>query len=249
MAKRIQHLDHLLKDWPHTFGEVAARLIKGRDGREVVQLRIDLGVLQMETSGRPDGERPEGHPTYYDYLLDAAVEEGLSFELDEKRRQEIDREFMQFYHRRIAWLAVRSFERAVADADHSLRLMDLSTAHAPVRAWADQHEQYRVFVMFHRTQARALHQLETADAEAAIEAINAGLRAIDRVEEARGLKEGRLSDSGAEELLGKLREMRRSLAEHYDVAPPLHDQLAEAIAQEQYERAAVLRDEIARRSS
>lgn len=249
MPRRPKHLDDLLQEWPHAFGEVAARLTKGRDGREVVQLRIDLGVLQMETTGRPDGERPEGHPTYYDYLIEAAIVEGPSFKLDDKRRQQIDREFMQFYHRRIAWLAVRSFERAVADADHTLRLMDLSTAHAPDQAWAEQHEQYRVFVMFHRTQARALNQLESADAEAAIEAINSGVRAIDRVEESRCIEAGHLSDSATDELLGKLREMRRSLAEHYDVAPPLSDQLAEAIAQEQYERAAVLRDEIARRRS
>ena len=44
---------------------------------------------------------------------------------------EIDREFVQFFHRRVAWLALREFDRAVADADHTLALMDFSSLHAP----------------------------------------------------------------------------------------------------------------------
>ena len=60
MGKRPKHLDDLLKDWPYEFGEVAAREVIGHDGRELIQLRIDMGVLQMETTGRPDGEEPGG---------------------------------------------------------------------------------------------------------------------------------------------------------------------------------------------
>ena len=31
----------------------------GSDGKEKVQLRLDLGLIQMEMSGRPDGTRPK----------------------------------------------------------------------------------------------------------------------------------------------------------------------------------------------
>ena len=40
----------------------------------------------------------------------------------------------------------------------------------------------------------------------------------------------------------KLREMRDSIIEHYELSPSLTEQLAEAIAAEQYELAAELRD-------
>lgn len=222
----------------------------GSDGRELLQLRVDMGVLQLETVGRPDGEKPGGHATYYDFLVAAAFEEGDRFELDEQRCLQIDREFYQYYHRRICWLALREFERAAEDAEHTLRLMDFSSANAPVEEWAWMHEQYRPFVMFHRIQATALAQLEGADPEAAnraVRAIDLGLEELAAVYDEQQLDEGAESDADDEAFVEKLREMRNSITEHYELTPSLADQLAEAIAAEQYERAAELRDRIARR--
>ena len=51
-------LNSLLKDWPHETGAIKVRKIIGLDGLEKLQLRIDLGILQMELSGRTDGQRP-----------------------------------------------------------------------------------------------------------------------------------------------------------------------------------------------
>ena len=51
-----QDIDFLLHDWPFQPGVISARLIDAGDGREVMQMRIEMGVLQMETTGRPDGE-------------------------------------------------------------------------------------------------------------------------------------------------------------------------------------------------
>ena len=62
-------IDTLLKNWRFRPGEVNARLVKTRTGREVLQMRIDMGVVQMETELRPDGQRPGGAETYYDYLV------------------------------------------------------------------------------------------------------------------------------------------------------------------------------------
>jgi hypothetical protein len=243
MSDRPQHLDDLFNDWPYEFGEVSARIVRGADGRDVLQLRVEMGVLQMETTGRPDGSRPGGCDTCFDWLQAKAAEEGDAFVLDQRRCLEIDREFVQFFHRRVAWLALRQFDRAVADADHTLSLMDFSSLHAPDPAWAEMHEQYRPFVLFHRTQAAALATLERGGAEAAIAAIDAGMESIRRV-----LARDEVSDDGDEdELLEKLAEMRAAVAEHYDVQPSLKERLADAIAAEQYELAAQLRDQIGRK--
>ena len=53
-------ISDILEDWPFKPGEVNVRRIMGNDGREKLQMRIDLGILQMEISGRPDGKTPEG---------------------------------------------------------------------------------------------------------------------------------------------------------------------------------------------
>jgi len=244
MGNRPQHLDHVLSGWPYEFGQASARLVRGADGRDVVQLRVDLGVLQMETTGRPDGSRPGSSDTYYDHLLSLAFEEGESFALDGKRCVEIDREFMQFFHRRIAWLALRDFDRAIADADHTLALMDFSSAHAPDTEWAETHEQYRPFVLFHRTQAAAMAELERRQAAAAIAAIDDGLARLRAVFAAHDA-EDEFDDS---HLAVKLRELKQAIVDHFEVRPSLAQQLADAIAAEQYELAARLRDRLGRQS-
>ena len=63
-------LSAFLNAWPFVQGTISARRIKGRDGLPKVQLRVDLGVLQMEATGRPDGKQPLGHPTWLHALKD-----------------------------------------------------------------------------------------------------------------------------------------------------------------------------------
>ena len=61
-------LNELLGDWDCTHDEVCARLITVEDHEAVLQLRVDLGMLQMCLDGRPDGLRYHGLPSVYDYF-------------------------------------------------------------------------------------------------------------------------------------------------------------------------------------
>src|SRR5438045_9279450 len=60
---------HLLEQWEYQPGQVVVRRFIGKDGIEKIQLRVDLGLLQMNAHGRPDGRRPFGHPSLLDYYL------------------------------------------------------------------------------------------------------------------------------------------------------------------------------------
>ncbi len=247
MSSKKQDLDSLLSDWPYTHGEVTARRSHGADGRPVLQLRIDLGVLQMEVTGRPDGTRPEGLDTYLEALRAEQALSGEGFELDDDRCTEIDREFVQYYHRRVAWLALREFDEVVADADHTLALMDFSSAFAPDDDWIEDHEQYRPFVLFHRTQASALAELQRTDPEGAVLAIDQGLTSLqESLADLSALIDDELGEDGFD-FAERLNELRRSILSEYDLEASLAEQLADAIAQEQYELAAELRDRIATR--
>lgn len=238
MARRTQHLDNYFGDWPFVPGQVLVREVKGSDGRLVLQMRVDMGIVQMEESGRPDGFKPEGFETYYDYLLSLSFAEGPAFQLDGQRCGEIDREFYQYYHRRVCWLTLNRYAEAIADADHTLSLMDFSAAYAPDAQWAMMHEQYRPFVMFHRIQALALVELEKSNPRGAVEAVEAGLTSLRKLFESQEALEQYEEDAFVE----KLREMRGSIAKHYEIGPTLAEQLAQAIAAEHYELAAKLRD-------
>jgi hypothetical protein len=242
-APREQNIDRLLREWTFEPGKPVVRRVTGDDGRTVLQMRVDMGVLQLETTGRPDGERPHGFPTYYDYLLSAAFEEGPDFALGEERQLEVDREFYQFYHRRICWLTLNEYAAAAADAEHSLRLMDFSSANAADREWALVHEQYRPYVMFQQIQATALTKLQADQPQEAVQVIDQGLESLAAL----------FAQHEAEEMFDedvfvmKLREMQTSVKSHFHLGPSLAEQLAEAVAAEQYELAAKLRDRLARR--
>ena len=238
-----QHLDGLIREWEFDPLTLSVRLVKGDDGRDVIQMRVDLGVLQMETQGRPDGTKPNGLKTFLDVLLEAEKADS-DFEMDEDQCFEADREFVQFYHRRISWLRLQQYHRAVEDADHTLSMMDVCRDHSPDEEWTISHEQYRPFVLFHRTQAAALAALEGDGAEKAIIEINDGLGSIREV----------FADNDAEdqfdedEMVERLMQLRDSLKEEYSVGASLQERLAEAVATEQYELAARLRDELAKRT-
>ena len=47
----------ILDGWAHDPEELQVRIIAGIDGRDKIQMRIDLGVVQVELEGRPDGLR------------------------------------------------------------------------------------------------------------------------------------------------------------------------------------------------
>ena len=240
---RRKNIDFILKNWDYSPGEVKARLVRGDDGRELLQMRIDMGVVQLEVANRPDGVRPHGAETYFDYLLAQNVGEGEEFRLTEEQCAEVDREFVQFYQRRICWLALGEFKRAIRDADHSLAFMDFVRGCSPSDDWTTSHEQYRPFILFHRTQAAANACIADDRPERAIEEVNQGLERIRKC----------FVDVDAEdhfdddELVARLKDLREKIRQHYDIGKTLGEQLAEAVANEQYEEAARLRDEIAKR--
>ncbi len=240
--------DALLGDWEFKPGMVQARRVRVRNGREVIQVRVDLGMLQIETEGRPDGDRPHGFATYFDYLqslADKAESGDKPFVLGEEHAEQADREFTQFYHRRIAWLTLRVFDKAIEDADHTLAFMDFVRDHAPSDDYRLAHEQYRGFVLFHRTQAAAAQAVEEDDPEAAIDAILDGIKQI-RSFFAEHELEDQAEDDG---LVRQLRKLERSLRELHGIEETLQEQLDKAIANEEYETAARIRDALRQKDS
>lgn len=241
-----QDIDFILREWEFKPGAVQARLVQAKDGRQVLQMRVELGVLQMEAVGRPDGARPHGHLTYFEHLQEVArlaTKAGREFVLDEEQAEEADREFVQFYHRRVCWLALREYARAVRDADHTLAFMDLVKRHSPSEEYTQAHEQYRGFVLFHRTQAASALHVEKDEPEKAIDALRDGLDRLKAFFVEYDLEEQMEEDS----MVLHLRRIETTLREQYAIGSTLQEQLEQAIAAEDYEKAARLRDKLKKR--
>jgi hypothetical protein len=97
-------LNDLLRDWPHEPGQLKVRKITGTDGREKLQLRIDLGLIQMELAGRPDGQRPHDYESlleYHRHRAQRAERKGETFTLGSDEITELQLEGIQYYHRYI----------------------------------------------------------------------------------------------------------------------------------------------------
>jgi hypothetical protein len=239
-------IDFVLRGWDFKPGVVQARMVQARDGRQLIQMRVDLGVLQLETQGRPDGSQPHGHDSYLSYCREQgqlAQRQGKRFALSEEQCQEADREFLQFYHRRICWLALRQYGRAMADANHTLAFMDFVAQHSPSEEYTQAHEQYRGFVIFQRTQAAAALQVEKENPEAAVDEIRQGLDELRRFFAGYEMEE-QMDDDG---MVQHLRKVEASLRNEYNIGATLQEQLEQAVAAEDYEKAAEIRDQLKRR--
>jgi hypothetical protein len=245
-------ISHILKEWPYRPGQVTARRIRGRDGCEKIQLRLDLGLLQMEASGRPDGERPHGFESllaYHEHRLQRhrdqrGDEEG--FGLDEADCELLRNEGTTYYHRYVAEFVLGDYEAVERDAMRNLRLMDFCKQYA--REESDRYllEQYRPYVLMMCARARGQIALRDSRPKAALHTVRKAIREIEAFYESFGGKK-MMSHSGE---LAVLRAMEKEIEAKVPADPleKLHQELAEAVEAEQYERAAEIRDKIRRAS-
>jgi hypothetical protein len=244
-------IDEALQSWPYEPepGEVIAREIRARDGRPVLQIRVELGILQLEVEGRPDGVRPHGFATYLDYLryrvsarAASAGGKASSWTMSPEHCGEVDREFLQFHQRRVAWLQQQRYDRALKDADHTLALMDFVCRHGGDAEYTAGHDRFRGLVLFHRTQAAAALALERRRPDEAIDAVREGAARLEAHAGAWGdEREEEIPDLS---LIDQLRLLEAEIRKNFSVAKTLREQLDEAVASEDYERAARIRDQL-----
>lgn len=252
-----QDISKILDDWQYEAGEVVVRLVEGDDGREKIQLRVDLGLLQMEIDGRPDGTRPEGFSSWLDFYLRRQQDEesespdGPPFELSEEDCMRLWREAVQYYHRALSFWHLKMYDRCARDTDRNLRLFAFVRSYAPDDRIKGQFEQWRCYVLLMRTRAVATSLIERGEHGQALEAIEAGIEAIREF-----LDEYNLTDQAEQSAeLSNLEQWREQvlLAAHQaGQAEPggtieiLRRRLQEAVAEERFEDAAELRDQIRR---
>jgi len=242
-------ISHILADWAHKHGQVTARRIRGRDGQEKIQLRLDMGILQMEASGRPDGQRPHGHESllaYHEYRLQRCRQDhddrDEGFDLDEADCELLRAEGAMYYHRYLAEFVLGEYEAVERDTMRNLRLMDFCRRYA--REDSDRYvlEQYRAYVIMMCTRARAHVAMDASRPKAALAAVRKGIRQIEEFLEEFGVR-GQAEQSGE---LAVLRALEKEVEAKVPVDPVqrLREHLAEAVQAEQYERAAELRDQL-----
>ncbi len=239
----------LLTDWDYQPGQVVARRFKGKDGTEKVQLRVDLGVLQMNVEGRPDGKRPMGHETWYDFQrsrLETHREEhqgdDSAFELDSEGCGKLQQEAIQFHHRYICFFQLEDFALVERDCERNLEVFEFVAEFAANEDLAWSLLQFAPQLLMMRTRARGTKAVRKRRHRDAISAIEEGIEELETF----------YRENGREDLLensGEIASLKHWLTEVRSKKPltaleKLQRDLDEAIRLEDYERAAKVRDQM-----
>lgn len=241
-------LSKILDDWPYEPGKINVRLIDGDDGEPRVQLRLDLGILQMRTTGRPDGLRPFGFESlleYHEDRLDEQVESqgsASAFVLDEDECRELREEAVQYYHRYVCLMVLEDYDGVVRDTTRNLRVLDLCAKFAETEGDRTALEQFRPYITMMRSRALASQALKDNEPKAALHAIDEGLSTLQKYFQETDQAET-FDDSSEVQIL---RGMRDALTPKLPVSESseLRRRLADALKKENYELAAILRDEL-----
>src|SRR3972149_4682989 len=179
-------LSPILSQWPFRPDEITVRVVEGDDGRRKIQLRLALGILQMEFDGRPDGRRIHGCDSWLAFHQQRQQEhdrvnpDGAPYALEPEDCAELLREGVQYYHRYISFWHLGAYELCARDTERNLRLFAFVREHARDDRDKLRFDQWRPYVtMMHaRAVATPLVELEQWDAAAGV--LDAGIRGIER---------------------------------------------------------------------
>ena len=226
-----------------------ARIVTNADGNQKLQIRLRLGLLQMELDGRPDGQRPYGFDTVLDYVasrLDEHREANGSdegFVIDHDTWDELSAEGVLFYERYVVLFQLGDYERTARDTVRNLAMFDLCKAYAERPEDVAALEQYRPYLIRMQAASIAMGLLQKGSPDEARETLRRAIDALDALDKvhtavfqvelarARSMLEGMLNDVQAEP----------KTPTELDT---LRDELARAVREERYEDAAHLRDRI-----
>lgn len=240
----------ILAGWDYDPNEVRARYVRAANGTRQIQLRLDLGVFQMRSDGRPDGELPRGATSLRDYYVEEEMRapgQVLPHALDSEACAELQQEAMQYYYRMMAFHALGDLGGVIRDSDHVLDLIDIVSEYADDDDVAWQFMQLYPYMRMMHARAGA----ETAMADGRFDEAEKLVR--EGIQDLEGFYEENYEPTNEDgspvppppeldtlrELLGQIARRRpRSEAES------LREELARAVELENYEKAAFLRDQL-----
>ena len=240
-------ISHLLDRWDFQAGQVVVRRIKGRDGTDKLQLRLDLGLLQMNAEGRPDGKRPFGHESlleHYESQLEKHLEahggseDGFVLKAEDCAR--LQQEAIQYHHRYICLFQLEDYDGVIRDAERNLEVFDFVEHFAESDGLAWSLQQFRPQLLMMLIRARGALALKRDNIAATIRLIEEGLEEIREFYREQS-RIDLMEQSGEIHSLEAWRDdinSQRPLSER----EKLEHALTDAVEREDYEKAAKVRD-------
>ncbi len=247
-------IGELLKDWPFD-PEANVRRIRGDDGVPKLQVRVDQGafqgLLQLNLDGRPDGRRPHDAEFALDYHRSALSRhrerhEGADagFTLDREACRELFDESSRVYGRYVFLLQLKDYSRVIRDTERNMDLFRFVNAYAEHEDDRRNLERWWPYILRINATARAMQAADHGDfdqALAIIDEVKSRIRELAEVDAEEFQVERERSEQALDELTTDLAARRPPTR-----AEVLRLRLQQAVEREQFEQAAVIRDQLRR---
>ena len=247
-------ITYLLQAW--TFDpEANVRRIKGEDGIEKIQVRIDQGafqgILQLDLDGRPDGRKPYGNAFALDHFRETLEHhrhqhnaDDKGFALDTTDCKELFEEGARLYERYVFLLQLKDYKRVIRDTERNMNLFRFVNRYAAQEDDRLNLEKWWPYILRIHGTARAMVACEDEAYDRALDIVDETrerIRACRVVEAEEFHAEMERSEEALSELQREVEGLRP-----LSRLEQLQRLLEEAVAREDFERAALLRDELSK---
>ena len=226
----------LLQKWPYEPGKLSARLVHDSYGISRLQVRVELGILQMELSGRPDGSA-----STFESLPRSDFVAG-SRTLDSEQCRVLHHEAAMYAYRALVCSSLELHEQVVADTSRNLDVMEFMIAHSQDDSPRQIALNLCVQLLMMRVRARASQALSSDDRSLARTLLEAGLDEVKQALQSTGFT-GELESATEIKLLRKMMDVlipKLPSSQRHE----MELRLKAAIEVENYELAAILTNEL-----
>ena len=179
----VQTFDRILESL-NLDAERPVSVLQIEDGREVVIVQPNaFTISRIYATGRPDGMRPYGVASYYDYFfakLQAYEEQHETregFQLESEEWETLFEESFHRYTRYLLFAGIKRWEDVQRDTATNLAVTNLARECAPSEiAWRSY--QYKGYMLMMHSIAKAELSLQADDTAAALQHIDTGIQQI-----------------------------------------------------------------------
>lgn len=214
------------------------RIIETVTGNKMLQVRLPLGLEQYHLNGRPDGQTPFDYPSLLEYYLDEIRNNSLH-NISKDEFLQLQEEGLMFYNRYISLFQIGEYELTRRDTQHNLDLCDLVEGYARDVESKDLLLQYRPYIMHINALSRYMIAFTNKDFKQAESILD---QAIQQIETLKPVDTPLFALEVKRSLLN-LKKARKSIQKENTDDMFLYEfKLREAVANEEYEEAAKLRD-------
>lgn len=237
-------ITRILARWSYDEDD-AIRRITTASGRDVLQVRLPLGIEQYELDGRPDGQRPRSQESWLHVYRRRARRHSPNFTLTDRDIERLYEEGLLYYYRYLRFFQMQEYRLCARDTRRNIRLLEFVSTFGGEKQ-AEQLEQYRPYILRMNFMSRALWRLQRDNN------IRAALRIIDKgiaeIEDMPIVEDNQVFEFEKVRSLQSLSDLHRQLNDHLPVPKDvqLKKEMGEAVQAEDYERAAELRDSLRR---